>query len=428
MSISLLCQFSTGHAGLRGQFLARMRRAVLFILAAAALSVTEAFAAQYNVTLLSDPSVGVKTNFAIGSSSGPFPDNPPQTTTVTWRFLSGMEAGGPQPQGVDFLGWMENGVLVSTATRYSFLVTGNRTLVATFAVAGNSGNGTPWPDGVIPFVFDPDITPAHQQVMLNAMDHWAYYSGCHIAFVPWKGNSSSPGRSILRVQTLPPPANNASAGITGMPSVNQANPLKVSQSIWDANNPWQLDHELGHVLGLQHTHQRQDRDAHVTIEWNAMSVAFDPRASAQTSQWAVLRDSDCISGTYSGPYDVLSIMHYTADLFVTANPGEPNAAQFNSPTFPPSIQQSDLRHIQNVYGIDGESRFVDNTGSGGDQNGSISGPYRNLNTGAVFNAQRNDPGSRLWVAPGTYSYGATRISGPQKILPYPGGGPVRITP
>ena len=28
----------------------------------------------------------------------------------------------------------------------------------------------------------------------------------------------------------------------------------------------------------------------------------------------------------------------------------------------------------------------------------------------------------------THACGATRVTGPQKILPYPGGGPVRITP
>ena len=146
-------------------------------------------------------------------------------------------------------------------------------------------------------------------------------------------------------------------------------------------------------------------------------------------------------GTYTAgePYDILSIMHYGNGLQVFANANEPNASIFNSPYYQPTIQLSDITHIRNVYGTNvganglpngnsnGESRFVDNTGTGGDQNGSISGPYRNLNTGAVFNAQRNDKGSRLWVAPGTYSYGATRITGPQKILPYPGGGPVRIT-
>ena len=57
-------------------------------------------------------------------------------------------------------------------------------------------------------------------------------------------------------------------------------------------------HELGHVLGLEHEHARQDRDDHVIINWN--NVDDRKFVNFQTC-------TDCQTNI---PYDYGSVMHY----------------------------------------------------------------------------------------------------------------------
>jgi hypothetical protein len=55
-------------------------------------------------------------------------------------------------------------------------------------------------------------------------------------------------------------------------------------------------HELGHVLGLIHEHQRADRDQYVTIH---------------TENLVNTTNHQILTSTIQGPYDFQSIMHYT---------------------------------------------------------------------------------------------------------------------
>lgn len=64
-------------------------------------------------------------------------------------------------------------------------------------------------------------------------------------------------------------------------------------------------HEIGHALGLWHEHQRADRNDHVNI-------VFD-----NIGQWAIsnfLMPSSDVVMDYGVPYDVNSVMHYSADV------------------------------------------------------------------------------------------------------------------
>lgn len=61
-------------------------------------------------------------------------------------------------------------------------------------------------------------------------------------------------------------------------------------------------HELGHVLGLEHEHQRPDRDEHIAI--NAANV----NANLQSSLNKFLANQVIVAS----PYDFHSIMHYNA--------------------------------------------------------------------------------------------------------------------
>ena len=61
-------------------------------------------------------------------------------------------------------------------------------------------------------------------------------------------------------------------------------------------------HELFHILGFLHEHQRGDRDNYVTINWQNIPINYN-------SQFVALSKSK----TLGMPYDATSITHYTWD-------------------------------------------------------------------------------------------------------------------
>ena len=66
-------------------------------------------------------------------------------------------------------------------------------------------------------------------------------------------------------------------------------------------------HELFHVLGFLHEHQRVDRNNYVTINWQNIPYNYN-------SQFVTLSKSKDLGM----PYDATSITHYTSDQ--AANP------------------------------------------------------------------------------------------------------------
>ncbi|XP_047486847.1 astacin-like metalloprotease toxin 3 [Penaeus chinensis] len=65
-----------------------------------------------------------------------------------------------------------------------------------------------------------------------------------------------------------------------------------------------VTHELLHVLGMQHTHQRNDRDQYVEIHRDSIVTG------------ALGEYSKSHSETYGLPYDMESVMHYGEDMFL----------------------------------------------------------------------------------------------------------------
>ena len=74
---------------------------------------------------------------------------------------------------------------------------------------------------------------------------------------------------------------------------------------------WAFNHELGHVVGLLHEHQRYDRYHHVTVPSRKSSdedYRIIPRIKSHWTIWGTWYFDH--STTRSTPYDFQSVMHY----------------------------------------------------------------------------------------------------------------------
>lgn len=150
-----------------------------------------------------------------------------------------------------------------------------------------------WPDGEIPYTLDATYSDAYKLEIRAAMDIWERHT-C-IRFVPMT-ESWRPYNEIVN------DGKHCSATV-GLSS--RKTNLREKRCGFQA-----ILHELGHVMGFYHEHERPDR--------------LDPDSPLPNSPgWTGYRinwsKEDIISGTYGtyytpqllGPYDPLSIMHYT---------------------------------------------------------------------------------------------------------------------
>jgi hypothetical protein len=148
----------------------------------------------------------------------------------------------------------------------------------------------PWPGGVIPYDLS-KLTPPQQDIVRRAMQRWRD-TGAKIKFIPrtteaeyvYFTGKTDAGNNTSHTGFIP--GHRSEINIT---------------AFWWRQNEWMPAHELGHVLGFHHEHQRWDRDRFVTIHYENIKPgrAHDYDWIAQTN-WLV-------SGL---PYDYRSIMHY----------------------------------------------------------------------------------------------------------------------
>ncbi len=81
-------------------------------------------------------------------------------------------------------------------------------------------------------------------------------------------------------------------------------------------------HEIGHGIGLYHTHQRPDRDEHVRVRWENVEPGWEGafrRLSAPRTEYVA--DSEVLvhGALVLGPYETRSVMHYRAWAFSNGN-------------------------------------------------------------------------------------------------------------
>ncbi|HYC78308.1 MAG TPA: M12 family metallopeptidase, partial [Planctomycetota bacterium] len=170
-----------------------------------------------------------------------------------------------------------------------------------WAVNGDANySATPWPNGVVPYAFNANVTALNQTRAIDAMAEWEAVSA--VTFVP---RTTEANYITFNDST----GNSSFVGMIG-----------GSQNVNMFNWSWRfiICHELAHALGFWHEQSRPDRDTYVTINWGNIDPAYSYNFFTQSS-------------TTVGAYDFDSIMHYGQFAFsnnglptITVNP--PNGA------------------------------------------------------------------------------------------------------
>ncbi len=138
-----------------------------------------------------------------------------------------------------------------------------------------------WPDGVIPYVIDGDITDEQRQGISAAIKQWN--DKTVITLVP---RASEP--NYVRFSNVAAGHCRSNGGMVGGEQVIALPPGGCS-----ANT---LVHEIGYAVGLWHEHQREDRDDYVTVRYENLDKRLWHAYLAEHQGGAA--------------YDYASAMHY----------------------------------------------------------------------------------------------------------------------
>lgn len=212
-----------------------------------------------------------------------------------------------------------------------------------FSTRGHSRTGiNQWPGGVMPYEFDPNVTPAQQAAARAAMDELSAVA--NLTFVPRTTEND-------RVYFFASPSSNNSflGRIGGSQTINIVN--------W--NFRFIICHELMHALGIRHEHQRSDRDAYVAIN-NAALTAGTCSSNCSSTSCQNTNFGLSTNSWLLGLYDFDSVMHYSPTAFgcgsttITRQPTPPAGTFRDDPNLSMGqrnrLSPGDIASLQIMYG------------------------------------------------------------------------------
>jgi hypothetical protein len=143
---------------------------------------------------------------------------------------------------------------------------------------------SPWPGGTVPVVFESSVSQPHRQLFFESCAAWMPRTGLRCV-------ERTDERTWL-VVTERGPSCSATVGApprgTGLFNFAEA---------WCWNSS-AVTHDIGHVLGLIHEHQRPDRDTYIEVRTENIQPLY------------VFAYTRLATGRTLGEYDFDSLMHY----------------------------------------------------------------------------------------------------------------------
>jgi len=170
----------------------------------------------------------------------------------------------------------------------------------------------PWPSAAIEVWVAPDVkrTPRYRH-LTRAMAEWNRVSG--VAF----RETARPGRDTLYVFAH---TGSRCDALTGYRAgfTHEGRRLRGGRITLGACSYGSVLHELGHVLGLMHEHQRADRDRYLDLSAVNRVLAGCAPGACEEARLNVGRPRPVI---LLSDYDPCSLMHYLADQSAKARSG-----------------------------------------------------------------------------------------------------------
>lgn len=153
-----------------------------------------------------------------------------------------------------------------------------------------------WEDGVIPFYFNENTPEYHRDLFYQAID--IYMKETPVTFVEYTGDSffQLPHGVLIK---------NTGAVNSGYYPYGQGEyitDLRLGgERFLDLST---MLHELGHVVGLPHEHQRADRDEYVDINWDGIPEEWHGNFKLSTIDFETTYDPYSIMGYPSSDFDI----------------------------------------------------------------------------------------------------------------------------
>jgi len=164
-----------------------------------------------------------------------------------------------------------------------------------------------WPDGIVPYTFDPAgiedgtidalgrTAMGRKELIREAIAAWEGAAALSFIEVPF----DNPGYDNYLIFKDSDSSNSSMVGKFFLPS-----PQDVNMVSWDhPSTNWIIVNELGHALGMFHEQSRSDRD-------NFVDILEENIQEGEENNFELQVDSDNV-----GDYDFDSIMHYPHNAF-----------------------------------------------------------------------------------------------------------------
>ncbi|KAJ5880164.1 zincin [Penicillium subrubescens] len=221
----------------------------------------------------------------------------------------------------------------------------------------------PWPGATVVYKYDTAGTAARVAAIVNtAIVRWQLVSP-YLTFQQLS-NNVTPMNGVLTISSNDCGGCNANVGFGALLPL-QMNLQQPSTACNGSCGPNEATHELGHVLGLLHEHQRPDRERTVNYHCENLSpnctggatmpAGSDCCSGAPPGCCGNAHNFDIISGlgkSYEYQYDVNSVMHYVSQAF--ALPGTFTLTPVNTTVTLPTAHPSnpdvpDFERVCKIY-------------------------------------------------------------------------------